>query len=211
MLRRHLTKNLVAAIALTAFLAGMGLVSQSLAQSCPKTCPMKTGAGSSKSCPLLKANNPDEFLGPYFEMRSLLCKNKTDGLSSLSKKLYKETQSFRSKLKKAKGSSDQLTALAKIERAAETFKAKDLEKARENFKTLSSSALKYVQGFGYGGPAYAYYCDTAKAAWLQEDDKMGNPYYGPEMPKCGALVGQVVEGKYLAGESKPVKLDEKPM
>jgi len=206
-----MSRNYFAGIAvtlavLTAFLGGVALVPPVLAQICPKICPGGTRAGSSQAWPLLTGDDAGKFLKSYFEMRARLYKDKMDGLGSLSKELQAETKSFRGKVRKAKGPPEQMEALRKIESAANSFKPKDLERARKEFKALSSGVFKYVQAFGYDGPVYAFYCDMAKAAWLQETKEAGNPYYGPKMPKCGVLVGWVADGEYKSAEAVPVQL-----
>ena len=211
MVRRNLNRTLVVAVTTLAFVVSAALVTQAFAQACPKTCPMKAGKGSEASCVLMTSGNSGKFLKPYFEMRNLLTRDKVEGVGSLAKKLAANAKSLRAELKKDKASSDQLDALRKIESAASAFKAADIKVARERFKSVSTSVVKYVQGFGYGGPAYVYYCDMAKAAWAQETDTIGNPYYGSEMPKCGTLVGQVADGKYNAESATPIKIEGKTM
>lgn len=211
MLRHSSNRIMVIAVTMLALIVGTALITQAFAQVCPKTCPMKTGKGSEAACPMMQSGNPTKFLKPYFEMRSLLTRDKVEGTGSLAKKLLANAKDLRAELKKAKAPSDQLDALRKIESAASGFKATNLTAAREKFKSVSASVVKYVQGFGYDGPAYVYYCDMAKAAWLQETDKIGNPYYGPQMPKCGTLVGQVMDGKYDAASATPIKIEGKTM
>ena len=208
---------LVVTIAMVALILSAALVTQAFAQACPKTCPMKEGKGSEAACPLMKtgtsggSSNSGKFLKPYFEMRNLLARDKTEGVGALAKKLAANAKSLRAELKKDKAPAGQLDALRKIESAALGFKATNLTVARDKFKSVSSSVVKYIQGFGYTGSAYVYYCDMAKAAWIQETETILNPYYGSEMPKCGTLVGQVVDGKYSAESGTPVKIEGKTM
>jgi Cu(I)/Ag(I) efflux system membrane fusion protein len=211
MVKHNLNRILVVAVTMLAFVVSAAVVTQAFAQACPKTCPMKTGKGSEASCPMMKSGNSGKFLKPYFEMRNLLTRDKTEGVGALAKKLAANAKSLRAELKKDKAAPDQLDALRKIESAASAFKAADIKVARERFKSVSTSVVKYVQGFGYGGSAYVYYCDMAKAAWVQETDTIGNPYYGSEMPKCGTLVGRVADGKYDAESATPVKIEGKTM
>lgn len=211
---------LVVAITMVALVLSAALVTQAFAQACPKTCPMKSGKGSEAACPLMTtgtsggpggSNASGKFLKPYLEMRNLLARDKTEGVGALAKKLAANAKSLRAELKKDKAPAGQLDALRKIESAALGFKATDLAVARDKFKSVSTSVVKYVQGFGYTGSAYVYYCDMAKAAWMQETDTIANPYYGSKMPKCGILVGQVVDGKYSAESGTPVKIEGKTM
>jgi hypothetical protein len=211
MVKHRHNRILVATVFILAAVLSAALVTQAFAQACPKTCPMLSGKGSDATCVMAKSGNSGKFLKPYFEMRNLMTRDKTEGTGALAKKLAANAKNLRAELKKEKASTAQLDALRKIESAASGFKATNLTVAREKFKNVSTSVVKYVQGFGYGGPAYVYYCDMAKAAWVQETDKIGNPYYGPEMPKCGTLVGQVVGGKYEAASATPIKREGETM
>ena len=66
--------------------------------------------------------------------------------------------------------------------------AKDLKKAREAFKPLSASLVKYLADNKAGKGAYhEAYCPMAKANWLQTEKEVRNPYYGKSMLDCGTL------------------------
>jgi hypothetical protein len=94
------------------------------------------------------------------------------------------------------------TAIAKAVKTDETKKfspdvakqadalaqAKDLKKAREAFKPLSESLVKYVADSKAGkGTYHEAYCPMAKASWLQTEKEVRNPYYGKSMLDCGEL------------------------
>jgi Cu(I)/Ag(I) efflux system membrane fusion protein len=66
--------------------------------------------------------------------------------------------------------------------------AKDLKSAREAFKPLSTSLIKYLADNRAGkGVYHEAYCPMAKASWLQTGKDIRNPYLGKEMPDCGEL------------------------
>lgn len=66
--------------------------------------------------------------------------------------------------------------------------AKDLKSAREAFKPLSTSLIKYLADNKAGkGVYHEVYCPMAKANWLQSGKDIKNPYLGKEMPNCGEL------------------------
>src|SRR5882724_523509 len=66
--------------------------------------------------------------------------------------------------------------------------AKDIKKAREAFKPLSASLVKYLADNKAGKGAYhEAYCPMAKASWLQTEKEVRNPYYGKSMLDCGEL------------------------
>jgi len=66
--------------------------------------------------------------------------------------------------------------------------AKDIKKAREAFKPLSASLVKYLADNKAGkGTYHEAYCPMAKASWLQSEKDIRNPYYGKSMLDCGTL------------------------
>ncbi len=67
-------------------------------------------------------------------------------------------------------------------------KAKDLKAAREAFKPLSKSLIKYLADNKAGkGVYHEAYCPMVKASWLQTDKSIKNPYMGKAMLTCGEL------------------------
>ena len=72
---------------------------------------------------------------------------------------------------------------------AETLaKAKDLKAAREAFKPLSKSLIKYLADNKAGkGVYHEAYCPMVKSSWLQTEKEVRNPYYGKSMLTCGEL------------------------
>lgn len=66
--------------------------------------------------------------------------------------------------------------------------AKDLKTAREDFKPLSASLIKYLADKKAGkGVYHEAYCPMAKASWLQTEKDIKNPYYGKSMLDCGSF------------------------
>src|SRR6266516_562638 len=76
-----------------------------------------------------------------------------------------------------------------VAKQAETLaKAKDLKAAREAFKPLSASLVKYLADNKAGNGVYhEAYCPMVKASWLQTGKDIKNPYMGKEMLTCGTL------------------------
>lgn len=70
---------------------------------------------------------------------------------------------------------------------AETLaKAKDLKAAREAFKPLSKSLIKYLADNKAGkGTYHEAYCPMVKASWLQTEKDIKNPFMGKSMLNCG--------------------------
>lgn len=141
---------------------------------------------------------PADIFKPYFGMRNLLASDKVKGVDKLSASLVKESNKLEKSLVKAKAPSEQLDALKEIESAAAAMKTDNLSSARESFGPLSRSVLAYVKDYGSDVGAYSFYCDMAKESWLQESTNKGNPYYGSQMLKCGALSGHIEKGQYVS-------------
>jgi hypothetical protein len=76
-----------------------------------------------------------------------------------------------------------------VAKQAETLaQTKDLKAAREAFKPLSASLIKYLADNKAGkGTYHKAYCPMVKASWLQTGKEIKNPYEGKEMPDCGEL------------------------
>jgi hypothetical protein len=67
-------------------------------------------------------------------------------------------------------------------------KTKDLKSAREAFKPLSASLIKYLADHKAGkGTYHEAYCPMVKSSWLQKGTEIKNPYMGSEMLSCGVL------------------------
>src|SRR5439155_5710302 len=76
-----------------------------------------------------------------------------------------------------------------VAKQAETLaKANDLKAAREAFKPLSASLVKYLADNKAGkGTYHEAYCPMVNASWLQKGTKIRNPYMGKEMLTCGEI------------------------
>jgi hypothetical protein len=63
-------------------------------------------------------------------------------------------------------------------------KSSSLKEARVAFEKLSDKAKKLAAGqSGY----YIVNCPMLRKDWVQNSDKIGNPYYGKEMASCGEI------------------------
>jgi hypothetical protein len=75
------------------------------------------------------------------------------------------------------------------EAAGELANATELQPARDAFYALSKALVRWRQAAGEG-PAVVY-CAMKKRSWLQSDEnEIGNPYYGQDMPSCGEVVSK---------------------
>lgn len=63
-------------------------------------------------------------------------------------------------------------------------KSTSLKEARLGFETLSDKAKQLAAGqSGY----YIVNCPMLKKDWVQNSEKIGNPYYGKDMASCGEI------------------------
>jgi copper chaperone CopZ len=125
-----------------------------------------------------------EILRHYFAMRDLLAHDKTDGVNQQVRQMTRRLDGL-------------ISSLQVIRAASDGLKADDLTKAREGFGPLSEAVLAHVRQFGLAGEAYSFHCPMMDQGWLQEHDRIGNPYYGSEMFKCGEITGKVQEGRFI--------------
>jgi hypothetical protein len=139
--------------------------------------------------PLAAFSADDKKMDPLMEpVKSVL-----DNYLAIQKELTKDS---------IKGVDEHATAIAKavkgddmkmlppdVARQAEALAAaKDIKKAREAFKPLSASLVKYLSDNKAGkGTYHEAYCPMAKANWLQTENQVRNPYYGKSMLDCGEL------------------------
>jgi Cu(I)/Ag(I) efflux system membrane fusion protein len=74
-----------------------------------------------------------------------------------------------------------------VAKQAETLAAaRDVKQAREAFKPLSASLVKYLADHKAGkGVYHEAFCPMANANWLQTEKEIRNPYMGKAMPGCG--------------------------
>jgi hypothetical protein len=83
----------------------------------------------------------------------------------------------------------------------------DLERVRKQFFALSKPLIRYVGWFRAREGRYrTFHCSMKKAAWIQEEPKPGNPYFGPKMLRCGERVrthGEPVEAPAAQPATQP--------
>jgi hypothetical protein len=117
-------------------------------------------------------------LDHYLAIQTELAKDSLKGLDEHANAIAKDVRG------------DQMKMLSPdVAKQAETLaKAKDLKAAREAFKPLSTSLVKYLADNKAGKGAYhEAYCPMVKASWLQKEKDIRNPYMGKEMLTCGTL------------------------
>jgi hypothetical protein len=90
--------------------------------------------------------------------------------------------------KAVKGDEMKMLSADVATQAGTLAKAKDVKTAREAFKPLSASLIKYLADNKAGkGTYHEGYCPMVKASWLQVEKTVVNPYMGQSMLTCGTL------------------------
>jgi hypothetical protein len=114
----------------------------------------------------------------YLKIQTSLAKDSLESVSNNANAMAKAIKSDDMKMLPQQIAT-QATALAE---------AKDLKAARNAFKPLSESLIKYLADHKVNSGVYTEaYCPMADASWLQVGKKISNPYMGKEMPTCGEL------------------------
>ena len=109
--------------------------------------------------------------------------------TELAKDSVKGLDAHANSIAKAVKGDDMKMLSADVAKQADTLaKAKDIKAAREAFKPLSASLVKYLADNKVGkGTYHEAYCPMVKANWLQTEKDIKNPYMGKSMLDCGVL------------------------
>jgi hypothetical protein len=111
----------------------------------------------------------------YLKIQSELAKDSTKGVDEHAKAIAKAVRG------------DDMKMLSpEVAKQADTLAtAKNIKAAREAFKPLSASLIKYLADNKAKGTYREAYCPMAKASWLQTEKQIKNPYFGKGMLDCG--------------------------
>lgn len=116
----------------------------------------------------------------YIKIQTALAQDSLQGVSANSVGIAKAIQTDTTKTLPS-DASKQAEMLAK---------AGDIKAAREAFKPLSDSLIKYLAANkGHRGHYVQVYCPMANARWLQAGTAVNNPYFGKSMARCGKIEG----------------------
>ena len=132
----------------------------------------------------------DKIFEKYFAILASLTENSLEKVSANAETMAKTIELFQKGSVKSIGDehkADLHTLMADIAAAARSLaEKKDIASARTEFGKLSPILVDYEKHFGGKESAQkrVYVCDMVKKVWLQEDDKPGNPYFGPSMAMC---------------------------
>lgn len=121
----------------------------------------------------------------YAQIQTALAGDSLDGVAA-------SAQAIAQAVKDDKASTFSATIGQQAEAVA---KAKDLAAAREAFKPLSESLVKFAaKDAAVSGVYQQAYCPMAKASWLQTGATVSNPYMGKAMARCGQFVKTAAAG-----------------
>lgn len=115
-------------------------------------------------------------LDHYLKIQVALADDSTKGVAANAADISKTVKADETK-----------TLSSQVSDAADALaKAKDLPTARENFKDLSQSLIKFMSDKKVKtGRFEEIFCPMANAYWLQTNQDIANPYLGHSMPGCG--------------------------
>ncbi len=114
----------------------------------------------------------------YLKIQTALAQDSLQGVSANATAIAKAVQSDSTKALPA-DVAQQAEALAK---------AGDIKAAREAFKPLSDSLIKYLSANkAHRGHYVQVFCSMANGRWLQTGTVVSNPYYGKSMARCGKI------------------------
>jgi hypothetical protein len=117
-------------------------------------------------------------LDHYLKIQTALAKDSTKGIDENANAIAKAV----------KGDGMKMLSPDVAKQAETLARASDLKAAREAFKPLSQSLIKYLADSKAGiGTYHEAYCPMVNASWLQTGKAIRNPYMGSEMLSCGEL------------------------
>ena len=135
------------------------------------------------------------FVGPYLGLGKALAADDLEGAKQAVEPLHQRLASLLPIVSESKAVemwSKEKRDLSEI--VARMQKASDLAALRSGFALLSEQMLSLERMFGLPTDAalYELHCPMAfegrGASWIQSDDAVRNPYYGPSMLKCADKV-----------------------
>lgn len=124
------------------------------------------------------SQNKDLLLKNYLTVKDALVKSDSKTSSSAIAAFYRDI--------KNDSEFEQKNELIKAAEKLNT--AKDLDKQREAFMSVSAQVWNIIkQGDKGSKQVYYQYCPMKKAYWLSTEKEIRNPYYGDAMLSCGRV------------------------
>jgi Cu(I)/Ag(I) efflux system membrane fusion protein len=115
------------------------------------------------------------IVASYLDIHGRLFRDNMEGIKQAAAKIQQQ----------AAGMGTSGGAIAKAAKSLEA--APDLKTARDAFGALSDAVIAAGDAEGWKDlpDIKQAYCPMAKKPWLQRDESIRNPYFGPAMPTCG--------------------------
>ncbi|MBI5788374.1 MAG: DUF3347 domain-containing protein [Candidatus Schekmanbacteria bacterium] len=136
-----------------------------------------------------------QLLRTYFEIQALMAKDSTEGLAAKAQIFGKLTHEIRY-LVADKLPPEAARKLEQIKKNARGLADNDLSEARKSFKIVSRMFVEYLEMVGIpdslkSTEIFVFYCPMAESPWMQNNQKIANPFYGSIMPEAGMLEGKL--------------------
>ncbi len=139
----------------------------------------------------------DAILRPYFSLREALAADDFEKAKKVSESLDQQVGQSVATLPEEDAADAWAQVSESIRASAQSIaNAEDIEAARTTFEPLSKSVEQLVRQFGTAElSVYRMHCPMAfgnkGADWLQETNKLRNPYFGDAMLTCGDVEEQI--------------------
>jgi len=163
-------------------------------------------------------------INAYLQIRKALSKDSLDGVSEKAGEMADIADDASSKIKAMKTAHSKYTHklhsfLDKLVRHADKLKGSDIGEVRKHFISLSDDVFNIVKVYGKpkslkSASLYGYYCTMFPGYWVQENNDVGNPFYGSKMLKCADPLGDTsskIKFYVKRKRSKHKKMDMKEM
>jgi membrane fusion protein, copper/silver efflux system len=143
-----------------------------------------------------------DFVNQYFKLKNSLVKSDFQLTQSNAKQLESVFNTIDMKLLDEETHSVWMEQYPKLKKdIGQLQTAKNIEKQRELFSTLSNQIIETVETFGLKiESVYVAFCpmalDDNGGYWLSEIEEINNPYFGDKMLRCGKVKKTIkIKGK----------------
>lgn len=132
-------------------------------------------------------NDDIQFIDRYIQLGESLFKDNGTKTSFVAKKAVQDLEKVMEKMLEMneKSGNDNMKKIISLFKAISS--TKDISKQREIYNELS--VLAKEAAVRVDKTLYLQYCpmafDDQGAEWISDKKEINNPYFGPEMPKCG--------------------------
>ena len=120
---------------------------------------------------------PQSIVDPYLKIQASLASDSVDDVKANAGNIATAASALGAPAMKIDMAAVQLTSTT------------ELADTRDRFGALSEAIVAYMDGLHLTPPpgVRIAFCPMVLKPWLQEGSTLANPYYGTEMPTCGAF------------------------